>query len=364
MVDRGTSAWTYWDSPAGADVAGDPGRRCRILDVSGWERAPAESSSRTLLDERAELPRSLIVIALLSAPTNLGLRPPEPNSVPGCAKAPEALREAGLHGRLAAAGAVEAGVVLPGRYVDDADPAAGRVRNQQTLVDHARRLAGRLGQLLDAGSAPLVLGGDCSLLIGAGLALSRRGRHGLVHLDGHTDFRHPGNSDVCASLAGEDLAAAVGRHWPAVADLEGHQPYFAPGDVVHAGCRENDEHLDETHQVLGGVLPAAQIHQGGVDAAARLIRDVADARHLDGYWLHLDVDVLDPQHLPAVDSPDPGGLDPDELVGLLAVLAPGAVGAQVTVFDPDLDPDGRYARLLTEIVATGFRELGTERRSS
>ena len=39
-----------------------------------------------------------------------------------------------------------------------------------------------------------------------------------------------------------------------------------------------------------------------------------------------------------------------ELTDLLAALAPGAVGAQVTVFDPDLDPDGRYAVLLTGIL--------------
>jgi arginase len=36
------------------------------------------------------------MIALACAPTNLGLRPPQPTSVPGCAKAREALREAGL----------------------------------------------------------------------------------------------------------------------------------------------------------------------------------------------------------------------------------------------------------------------------
>lgn len=304
------------------------------------------------------------VIAVLSAPTNLGLRPPEPRSVPGCAKAPEALREAGLHGRLLAAGAVDAGVVLPGRYVDDADLTAGRVRNQDGLIDHAYRLAGRLEHLLDAGQAPLVLGGDCSLLAGAGLALARRGRHGLVHLDGHTDFRHPGNSDVCLSLAGEDLAAAVGRHWPAVADLEGRRPYFTARDVVHVGCRENDEHLQETRQTLGAVVPARQVQREGVEQAAQRARDVAGAAHLRGYWLHLDVDVLDPNYLPAVDSPDPGGLDPDELTDLLTALAPAAVGAQITVFDPDLDPDGRYARLLTDILSTGLHQLGTRHSPS
>lgn len=215
------------------------------------------------------------VIAMLSAPTNLGLRPPQAGSVPGCAKAPEALREAGLHRRLLDAGAIDAGVVLPGRYIDDGDAAAGRVRNQDALVDHARRLAGRVGQLLDAGQSPLVLGGDCSLLLGAGLALARRGRHGLVHVDGHTDFRHPGNSDACRSVAGEDLAAAIGLHWPALADLDGYRPYFTPSDAAHLGCRDDDEHLPEAQQVLGGVLPASRVQQDGVQAAARTAESVA-----------------------------------------------------------------------------------------
>ena len=72
-----------------------------------------------------------------------------------------------------------------------------------------------------------------------------------------------------------------------------------------------------------------------------------------------DVDVLDPSVMPAVDSPDPGGLTVDALVALLRALAPGAIGASVTVFDPDLDPTGEYAALLADVVVDGFGELGT-----
>jgi len=293
------------------------------------------------------------MLALISAPSNLGLRPPQPSSVPGTAKAPEALREAGLHTRLAVTGAVDAGVVLPSRYTDDVQP--GRTRNQDALLDHAGRLAARIGEQLGQGRAPLVLGGDCSLLIGAGRALSARGRYGLVHLDGHTDFRHPGNSADCRSLAGEDLAAAVGLHWPALTGPDGG--YFRAGDAVHAGCRDDDEHLAEASRVLAQVIPASRVRQAGPSATADAILRTVTAGHLDGYWLHLDVDILDPEVMPAVDSPDPGGLSPAELTELLTALAPGAAGAQVTVFDPDLDPDGRYARLLTDILTAGLAHL-------
>ncbi|MGV2901685.1 arginase family protein, partial [Microbacterium sp. AGC62] len=56
---------------------------------------------------------------------------------------------------------------------------------------------------------------------------------------------------------------------------------------------------------------------------------------------------------------DPGGIGAAELTALLRELAPGAVGASITVFDPDLDPDGRYARLLVEILAEGLGDLGS-----
>lgn len=300
------------------------------------------------------------MISLLSAPSNLGLRPPRPGSVPGTAKAPEALREAGLFARLMAAGAVDGGVVLAGMYIDDdAVRPAGHVRNEAAMIDHARRLADRVGAILETRAAPLVLGGDCSVLLGIGLAMARRGGGGLIHIDGHTDFRHPGNSDECASVAGEDLAAAVGLHWPAVANIDGHGPYFTPAQTVHVGCRDNDEHVTEARLVLGKVLSAAEALSMGTDAAVDSVRAVAGS---SGYWLQVDVDVLDPSVMPAVDSPDPGGFDADELTAFLQALAPGAIGASVTVFDPDLDPDGRHARLVADVAAGGLARLGTDIR--
>jgi arginase len=297
-----------------------------------------------------------MAITLLAAPSNLGLRPPEPTASPGCAKAPEALRQAGLHRRLRLSGVDDAGVLVAGRYVDDFVPGSGRLRNQEALLDYGSRLADRLGMLLGRADTPLVLGGDCSLLLGVGQALRARGRFGLVHIDGHTDFRHPGNSADCASLAGEDLAAAIGMHWPAVA-LPGGQRLFDPADVVQVGCRDGDEYLDEVAAVLPLVITASQA-AASIRRAADAIMAVVARDELDGYWLHVDVDVLDPAIMPAVDSPAPGGLSADALAELLNSLAPRASGAHVTVFDPDLDPDGTHAMLLADLLAAGLARLG------
>ncbi|MFE6994808.1 arginase family protein [Microbacterium sp. NPDC057659] len=298
------------------------------------------------------------MIALVSAPSNLGLRPPERGAVPGAAKAPEALREAGLHQRMQRAGAVDAGVVLPGRYVEDEGRAPGAPRNLEAMVVHTRRLAQRLVALRAEQRVPLVLGGDCSILLGAGLASRALGGGGLIHLDGHTDFRHPGNDPACGAVAGEDLAAAIGLHSPELSDIDGLGPYFEPGRTAHLGCRDDDEHVREVADTIAAAVPAAEVLRDGTGpAVARLLSAVELER---GFWLHLDADVLDLAHMPAVDSPSSGGLSPEELRTVLTALAPRAWGASITCFDPDLDPDGVHAQLLADLIVEGLGTLGAE----
>jgi arginase len=297
------------------------------------------------------------MLDLISAPTNLGLRPPEAGCVPGTAKAPEALREAGLHQRLARVSR-DVGVVLPGRYRDDYRPGRARLRNQEAIVDYTTRLAGRIAGSLGIGHTPLVLGGDCSVLVAAGLALARRGRFGLVHLDGHTDFRHPGNSDDCASLAGEDLAAVVGRHWDAISNLEERRPYIEPEHALHLGCRPDDAYLDEVMATIALTMTSEEIRaRGALDAGTAAV-ELLSCGPVDGYWIHLDVDILDAAVMPAVDSPSGNGLSVSELTTLLSVVCPGAIGADVTIFDPDLDFDGRHARTVATVIETGLARLG------
>jgi arginase len=128
-------------------------------------------------------------LVVLDAPSNLGLRPPAPGAVPGVYKLAGALRDKGLLERLVAA---DGGVVVPPRYQSQWKRGDG-VRNERAIERFSSRLADRVGALLDRGSFPVVLGGDCSILLGNMLALRRRGRYGLVFVDGHSDFRHPGN---------------------------------------------------------------------------------------------------------------------------------------------------------------------------
>jgi arginase len=127
---------------------------------------------------------------------------------------------------------------------------------------------------------------------------------------------------------------------------------------VHAGCRSNDEHLDEASNTLALILTAPQIRERGAQAVAKSILEVLGRSPLAGFWIHLDLDILDPTVMSSVDSPDPDGLSAEELSALLSVLAPRATGADITIFDPDLDPDGTDAHLVTDLLTDSFGRLG------
>jgi arginase len=230
------------------------------------------------------------------------------------------------------------------------------VANATGLALYTPRLADRVGSLLKAGKFPLILGGDCSILLGAALAMRRMGRFGLAFLDGHTDFRHVGNSEHVGAAAGEDLALVTGRGQVDLTDLEGLSRYINDEDVAVIGPRSDDEHLDELRNEGIAVWTVGDLRSQGSRDALATGRERLERSDLDGFWIHLDVDVLDPKIMPAVDSPDPGGLDHDELKTLLGNLlaSPQSVGLEVTVFDPDLDPDGTLAGQLTNTLVDAF----------
>jgi arginase len=292
-------------------------------------------------------------INVLDAPSNLGLRMPAPGVVPGCYKLPWALRDRGLLTRL---GATDVGAVVPGRYdVSEWSPGDG-VFNAAAIADFTTRLADRVEAL--AGQEPLlVLGGDCGIALGVALGLRRRGRYGLVYVDGHTDFRHVGNSANVGAVGGEALAVVTGRGQADIADLGGLGPYVRAEDVALVGLHEpGDPDLPEARAALPLVRTVAEIRERGVRQTAEDSLASVLGPGVEGVWVHVDADVLDPSVMPAVDSPEPDGLTPQELTDLLSALIshPQTVGMDIAIYDPDLDPSGKAATTLTDIVTTSL----------
>jgi arginase len=231
--------------------------------------------------------------------------------------------------------------------------------NPTGLRNYSSMLADAVGAVLDRGEFPIVLGGDCSILLGSALALRRRGRYGLLFLDGHADFYQP-EAEPTGEGASMDLALVTGRGPEIVTNLEGLRPLMRDEDAVVFAFRDAEHAAAEGSQPLPPNLAAidlAAVRERGIEHAAR------DALiHLErtdgpaGFWIHLDVDVLDDAIMPAVDYRLPDGLGWDELtVVLRAAVASGhAAGLEITIFNPTLDADGRNARTLVNALVAGL----------
>jgi arginase family enzyme len=257
--------------------------------------------------------------------------------------APAALRAAGLVERLGArdAGEADARIRDSRRDPDTGVIGAADVRRA------SRAIAARVRALLDARERPLVIGGDCTLLLGVFQALPRGS--GLWFVDGHADFLD-GESSPTGEAADMELAILTG-HGPAGL-LEPDSPLLEPAAVALLGhrpaeldpevARENDRLDPAIHALTAPEVRRRGAARVGADAAARLADRPA--------WLHLDLDVLDEEVLPAVTYPQPLGLDWDELVALVRPLAtaPNLLGISVADFNPDRDRDGTHAARVVE----------------
>ena len=102
-----------------------------------------------------------------------------------------------------------AGRVEPPQYDHHRDPET-MLLNPRGIADYSVALADVVERVIDTGEFPVVLGGDCSIVLGCLLALRRRGRHGLLFLDGHADFYQP-EAEPNGEAASMELALATGR---------------------------------------------------------------------------------------------------------------------------------------------------------
>jgi arginase len=291
-------------------------------------------------------------VVVVDAPSNLGLSPPEAGREPGVRGLASALRARGLVARL---GADDGGGLAPPPYSPEIEPATG-TRNGEAIRGFALDLAVRVADVVGSRRFPLVLGGDCSILIGGMLALRKMGRFGLMFVDGHLDFRHPGNSARLGAVAGEDLAVVTGRGPERLANIDGLGPLVRDEDVVALGEREDYPEWRDIHSTGITVWDLRRLRTHGFAEAAEEAVDELQAKGVEGFWLHLDADVLDDDLMPAVDSRQPGGMSYGELVELLGVLLRSglAVGMEVTIFDPELDPTGEIAEGFAGAIVESF----------
>jgi arginase len=273
---------------------------------------------------------------------------------PGIEQGPAALREAGLLETLRAhgVGVADHGDLAVTRWT--AEKVDGRPNAWRQVVDVVAAARSAISEVLLAGQAPLVLGGECTLAVAlVAAAIERYAEVGLIYVDGGQDLMipvdHPHEPILDAMGVAHmlDLPGCV----PELADIGPRRPLLQPADVAFVGFGDDEE---DVH----GLVPAprlrgAEVIADPVAAGRRALAALAH-RHL---VVHFDVDVLDALELPLADIATYGtGMRLDHVGPLLRTLVadPRVVGMTLVEANPDHDPDGASIRRLVTAVGASL----------
>jgi len=283
-------------------------------------------------------------VSIVGVPTSAG------SHNPGQEKAPAAWRAAGLIEDLRAAGLdVADRGDLPAAPYRPVDPVDG-LRDVDRVVEVAQRVAAEVAAIRAGGRLPLVLGGDCTITLGA---LAGFGDGGLVYFDGDADLSTP---DRTGSAVADTMGMThmLGGGSPRLARLGSRFPLLRPGQVVLFGFDPAELDTGQWTELVSRHLYAAPAPAVRADPAgqARQARAYLE-RRTGAYLVHLDVDVLHTGLFPLANFPHFAGLTLAEASACLTEFVSGEKfgGLVITEVNPDHDPDGRLVKSLAAAVA-------------
>jgi arginase len=293
------------------------------------------------------------VISLIGAPTDVGA------AHRGASMGPEALRVAGLREALIARGLqVEDRGNLAGP-MNPLQPPDGGYRHLEEVVAWNRAVREAVGQALDDGRLPILLGGDHSLGMGSIAAVAAHCRRTgkrlrVIWLDAHADFN---TSEITPSgnLHGMPVACLFGIGPQELTHLAGFAPALAREELHQIGIRSVDPGERElVHEHGLSIFDMRYVDEYGIRRAIReALADVDADTHVH---VSFDVDFLDPEIAPGVGTTVPGGPNYREAHLVMEMIADtGRLGSlDIVELNPAVDHHNRTARLAVDLVESLF----------
>ncbi len=281
----------------------------------------------------------------------------------GVAGMPQAIHSAGVEERVPCP--VSSRWIATDAMVPARGPSA--LLAEDALTSMVTDTAGALSDAWRDGQVPIVVAGDCPVLLAPLIAAQASGGAGLVFIDGHEDAWDPrvtptGEASDC------EIGLALGL-FRGPDGLDG-LPCLRPEHLVVLGPRDQGEIADagqpsiaaRVARYVSGAQLAARPESHTYTEATDLVAGGAGTAAA-GWWCHVDLDVLATVSLSAVDYPQPGGLTWNQLEGLTAAClsVPGCLGASVVIYNPDLD-GGHAADRIADYIAFIRARLGPARK--
>ena len=203
-----------------------------------------------------------------------------------------------------------------------------------------------IAHILDAGTMPIILGGDHSIgyPTARGVAECVEGNVGIIHLDRHVDTQEKDMDEIMHTCP-----------WFHATNI----PNCPPANLVQLGIggwQSPRAGVKHGRSMRTTILTVDDIAEVGIDKTVEIALEVA-WKGASAVFLSVDIDCVDAGFVPGTGWPEPGGLLPREMLGILhGVAAEGVVGMEVCEVSPPYDISDitslLAARSIVDVLAT------------
>jgi arginase len=296
-------------------------------------------------------------LSIIGVPTNSS------GKSDGVAKAPSAVRRAGLIQVLYRYCEIyDEGDVTFTLPITDRDPDSGII-GYGAFISMVQAVYKSVNNALKNHRFPLVIGGDCPILLGCLAAVKEihGSSSGLIFVDGHEDA-YPPYKSLTGEAADMELGFALGMNCEhLLSNIIDNNNNWPPLPLVDARniCMlcPRDKKVLQKQGVESLSSKVVEIFYD--DTALRKSKNIEALINrtlkqlksktltvVDKLWLHVDLDVLSTRSMPAVDYQQPGGINWNQLKKITkAIMSSGyTIGLNLTIYNPDMDPEGLFAK--------------------
>ncbi|AQQ51822.1 arginase [Planococcus lenghuensis] len=294
-------------------------------------------------------------ISIIGVPMDLG------QNRRGVDMGPSAIRYAGVTERLESIGhtVTDEGDIQVSKRTGETSEGTN-LRNLKAVTEASTALGDKVSSVAEAGSFPLVLGGDHSIAIGTLAGIGNRHKNlGVIWYDAHADM-NTSDTSPSGNIHGMPLAVSMGIGHEELVNLRGYAPKIDPKNVVIIGARSIDPGERKLIKEKGvRVYTMHEIDKLGMNAVMEeAIQYLTEERKTDAVHLSLDLDGIDPIYTPGVGTPVPGGISYRESHLAMEMLYDAGVITSVEFVEvnPILDEKSRTADVAVALIGSLFGE--------
>jgi agmatinase len=201
-----------------------------------------------------------------------------------------------------------------------------------------KRLELVVKEILEAGKTPVVIGGEHTVTLGAVKGLGDKARKtAVVSFDAHLDLR---NEFMGLKLSHTTFMRRMNEE-------------VRPAKIIEVGTRAVcKEELNYAKKAAIQLFTTQQIRKEGVEQITKLLKKKLEGS--ESIYLSVDMDVLDPAYAPAVQNPEPEGLEVHALLDILCSMCDKRlVGFDIVEVAPNYDfgvSAAQAAKIIFEIL--------------